>query len=124
MPNYCRDEHQPWRTEGGYVNQRVRLSVALAQEHVVRGIGYPLVGRRRLARSLGHATLGVDALDGCHGREGALAAVFRYVKLEPRDVVRRRASRGGSSLSPQCASVHVLPIRSRVMASDGLSVLH
>src|SRR5437016_2493953 len=73
--------------------------IALAQEHVIRGIGDAAEGAGLLARALRRSAAGVEALDRRHVGEGAFALTFRHVELQPRDVVRRRASRADRNLA-------------------------
>src|ERR1700726_860790 len=64
---------------------------ALAQEHVVRRVGHALEAAGRIAGALEISALGVNSLHGGDVSEDAAAAMGSHIKLEPGDIVWRRA---------------------------------
>src|SRR5262249_55015631 len=94
----------------------------LPEEHVLRAVGDTQVRSGLVARALRNAALGIDALDGRHARQDAVAAPLCDLELEPRDVRRAPAGRSRDGLADDCAAVVVLPTRPSIVPTRGLAV--
>src|SRR5216683_3027415 len=95
---------------------------ALAQEHIVGGVGRALEGAGLVAGSLKLAAYRVDPLHRGGGGEDAAAAVGNHLELEPGNIVRCRARSVTGGLADRGAAIAVFPVRSGIVAADGLAV--
>src|SRR3954454_17287695 len=99
-----------------------RAVSALAQEHVVRGVGRVAPGAGLVALAFELAARRVDQLDRGDAREDSGAASGVHGQFQPRDVVRRSTRRVTDGLADDRAGVDVFPVRSVVVPADGLAV--
>src|SRR5439155_13126774 len=90
---------------------------ALAQEHVVRGVGHAFIGARLVASAIELSTHRVDPLHCRHRTENAAAAPGSHSELQPGNVVRDHPRGGADDLADHRAAVAVLPVRSGIMPS-------
>src|SRR5262249_37856030 len=102
--------------------ERSETRESFLQKHVVRRIG------RAIERAGVVAAAGVDAaarVDPLHRRdagERAVAAMRRYLELEPRDIAGRLPCDIGDRLADERAAVDVLPARPGKMAADAFAI--
>src|ERR1700722_843482 len=103
------------------VIQRLGLSV-LTYEHVVRRIGNAQYAPRNFATSKRDPAFGVDALDGCHIGQDAVAAMLDDLELQQRNIVSGCAGRASNDLAFHAAAVEIIPIGAGVVPPYGHSV--
>src|SRR3954451_17114707 len=96
-----------------------RAMSALAQEHVVRGVGRVAPGAGLVALALELAAGRVDSLHRGDAREDSGAASGRHGQLQPGDIARRGARGVTDRLADDRAGVDVFPVRSVVVPADG-----
>src|SRR6202158_4165532 len=94
----------------------------LAQEHVIRRVGRAAIGAGGVAGPLQLSALGMDPLHGGGSGEYAAAAMGNHLELQPGNIVRRRAGSAAGDLSDHGAAVAMLPVRSGIVAGDGLAI--
>src|SRR5436309_11419465 len=97
-------------------------SLALFQEHVVRGVGRALEAAGLVASTLELAACRVDPLHRGDARQDAAAAVGNHLKLQPWNVAVGGTRRIADGLADHCAAVAVLPVGTGVMTADRLAV--
>src|SRR3954454_18635094 len=97
-----------------------RAASALAQEHVVRGVGRVAIAAGLVALALELAARRVDSLHRGDAREDSGAASGGHSQLQPGDIVRRSTRRIADRLADNGAGVDMLPVWSVVVPADGL----
>ena len=95
---------------------------ALAQEHVIRGVGHALEAAGRIAGALEISALGVNSLHGGDIGKDTAAAMGGHVQLEPGNIVWRCARGVAGGLTGDRAAVAIFLVRSGVVPADILAV--
>ena len=101
---------------------RAGLASALAQEHVVCGVGRVAIAAGLFALALEFAARRIDPLHRGDTGEDAGAAPGGHGQLQPGDIVRRGAGGVADRLADDGARVDVFPVRPRIVPADGLAV--
>jgi hypothetical protein len=95
----------------------------LPVERVVGGVRHAEQRACGRTRAVGGAALGVEPLDRRDFGKPAVAAARRGLELQERNVLRGCAGRAPNDLGGDDAAVGKLPVRTGIVAADGLAAL-
>src|SRR5204862_3125223 len=101
---------------------RVTARSTLTQEDVVRRIRHAAEGAGCVAGAVELPAPCIDPLYGGDAAENAAAAPGNHFKLQPGNIVLRRARCVAGSLPDYGAAVAVFPVRSGIVTADGFAV--